>query len=199
VASEKQYLNISENNCTMNSVLYVHRTQGEGVEAVHILGIARSLETLGYFVDFLSPAGNTRPRTLSESNKKKKRKFLSLVSKNMPEIFFELGEIFYNVYVYMLSGKYTKNGAYSFVYERYAIFSIVGYLIASKKKCPLVLEINYTSRSPLVRKRSKILKPFARMVDKWLYERTDAFVAVSTQLKNELINEYGVKERIIEV
>lgn len=185
----------------MNKILYVHRTQGRAVESVHILGITHGFEKLGYTVDFLSPAGGERPGSDSSKSNKQPAKMnaLSWLSANIPEIVFELGELFYNIYAYVLGRKYLKRGGYSFIYERYAIFSIVGLLFSRKLKCPLVLEINYTSRSPLVRSRSRFFQPLATKVDNWLFNKADAFAVVSSELKLELINEFGVNENRISV
>ena len=53
-----------------NSVLYFHRTKGEGVEGVHIWSIIQSLRDMGYHVDVISPDGKQCQNNDNESNVK---------------------------------------------------------------------------------------------------------------------------------
>jgi len=184
----------------MKNVLYVHRTQGSAVEAVHINGIADNLETLGYKVNFLSPLGDKKPGQVE--NKKspvKKKSFLNWFSSQMPEFLFEIVEIFYNVIGIFKGSKRNKENKITFIYERYAIFSIVGVVLAKKYNCPILLEVNYTSLSPLVRKRTRLFKPLARLVDQWVFNNVTAIVAVSGRLKNQLIDDYNISPEKVEV
>ena len=117
----------------------------------------------------------------------------------MPEFLFEIVEIFYNVIGILKGSKLIKKNKISFIYERYAIFSIVGVILAKKYNCPILLEVNYTSLSPLVRKRTKLFKPFARFVDQWVFNNVTAIVAVSGRLKKQLIDDYNISPEKVEV
>ena len=120
------------------------------------------------------------------------------ISRHLPELVFELAEIAYNVVALVrMSGRF---GAVplDLVFERYAIFSVAGVLYARRRGCRWILEVNYTARSPLVRRRSALLKPLAVRIDRWLFRRADGLVAVSSPLRDELVEVYGVApERIV--
>jgi glycosyltransferase involved in cell wall biosynthesis len=55
-----------------------------------------------------------------------------------------------------------------------------------------VSEINFTSRTPLVRKRTRFIEPFDRLFEKILLRHADGMVAVSNYLKRQLM-EMGVE------
>ncbi len=187
-----------------NSVLYFHRTKGEGVEGVHIWSIIQSLRDMGYHVDVISPDGKQCQNNDNESNVKANvkgksfsKKLYSVISKYMPEIIFEVAEIMYNIRNYYIANKLLKEKKYKFIYERYAIFSFIPALLAKKYDIPLVMEINYTSQSPLYRKRSKIMKPLAVFTDKYVFRKTMVFSAVSSKLQEDLKLQYSVPDNKI--
>lgn len=181
-------------------VLYLHRTQGGGAEQVHILGIARAFENAGITVDILSPRGfecasANHPDTASASLTTRK-KLLTLVSKHAPELIFELFEIAYNT---LSLWRIAKRGVsdYGLIFERYAIFGVAGALLSKFARLPLIIEVNYTSKSPLVRQRSKLLKPLAHAIDRWIFKNAALLTPVSTALKRELMRDFGVPEEKI--
>lgn len=176
----------------MKNLLYIHRTQGNGVEAVHINGIADNCQELGYNVSFLSPAGKEKPGKAQASAKQtqeQKQSFAQWLSAHMPEFLFECVEIFYNIVAFFRGRQYES---IDIIYERYAIFSVVGILLGKHFNCPVALEVNYTSLSPLVRARTSFLKPLAKRFDQWIFKRATAIIAVSGTLKAQLINDFGI-------
>lgn len=183
---------------TDRQLLYIHRTQGGGVEGVHIWGIAEAFYRSGIGVDVLSPGTlEHAPRNKMEApSPKRTRASFSLISRYAPELIFELMEIAYNFVTWW---RINKSGIdrYQAVFERYAIFAVVGACLARTKKIPLILEINYTAMSPLVRQRSMLLKPLARIVDRWVFSTASLLTPVSSNLKTELMQFYGVPEHKI--
>ena len=83
------------------NILYHHRTQGSGVEGVHIRGMVEAFRRLRHKVIVVSPPGvepfanptaNYRPSKLVHAWK--------WFAKNAPEIVFELSELLYNFWAY---------------------------------------------------------------------------------------------------
>lgn len=166
------------------NILYHHRTQGRGVEGVHIEEIVKALECLGNNVDIVSPYGKNNSKNRNEVSPK----IYNFISKFSPEIFFELLEIFYNLNAYKNISGLLRKDKYGLIYERYAIFNWAGIKAARKFKIPIILEVNYTSFTPLYRKRSKMLKPLANWLEKKIFSEADGIVVVSTFLKSHLID-----------
>lgn len=182
-----------------NNVLYIHRTQGSGVEAVHINGIVDAFRLAGSKVDVFSPSGMREGNVESVSNRNKGARpgKFSYLSKYLPEFLFECIEIVYNLIALIKISRHDLS-KYDIIFERYAIFSVVGMVLSKWKKIPLVLEVNYTSKSPLVRQRSRFLKPFAFLVDKKIFEAATLLTPVSSTLVRQLVDDFGVKsEKII--
>ena len=77
----------------MKRILYHHRTQGQGVEGVHIRGMVDSFRKLGYEVDIVSPPGIDpyREKVSQVSNKKKKgiSRFWQLLAEKTPQAFLK--------------------------------------------------------------------------------------------------------------
>lgn len=179
-------------------IVYLYRTRATGVEAVHIMGIVDSLRERGHEVELVGPpmtsevGSGAKPSLLG--------RMASRVAGAMPELVFELLEFVYSFPTILKMLWLRRRLRYSAVYERYAIFGIAGAAIAALTRVPLVLEVNYTSLSPLVRKRSRLLRPFARLLDRWIFRRATAIAAVSSYLRDELVREFGVApERVLVV
>jgi len=181
-------------------VLYVHRTQGRGVEGVHIAGTVNSLRAFGYGVDVISPlADGTSAATSSERTRPSPRKAsrrMNWLSRVAPEILFELAEIAYNLVGRRRLGP-EPPAEIAFLYERYAIFAWYAQSWARRNRVLHVLEVNYTAMSPLLRKRSRLLRPLAIRCDRALLPRADVVVAVSSQLRDHLVRDYEVDARRI--
>lgn len=176
------------------NILYHHRTQCRGVEGVHIREIAKALNNLGHQVDIASPSGIelSQNNNLNQS-KNKARGLHTFISRFTPELCFEIIEIAYSFMAFKSLKAALRQKKYGLLYERYAIFNWAGVISAKKYNTPFILEINYTSHTPLYRKRSRLLKPLAHWMDKIIFAKADGFVAVSTYLKNHLID-LGVQE-----
>lgn len=178
-------------------VLYIHRTRGGGVEGVHINGIIDSFEQLGHSVTVLSPESEEEQEVVESAADKPvkpglKTKVFNWVSGNVPELVFEFAELAYNLIAHRGARDILSEKRIDFIYERYAIFAFIGALIAKRRGIPLILEINYTSMSPLVRSRSKILSPFARKMDAWMFKQASGLAVVSSYLKDHLVNDFCI-------
>jgi glycosyltransferase involved in cell wall biosynthesis len=169
------------------AVLLHHRTQGQGVEGVHLLGVASALRSLGCRVDIASPpwvsVGESPASTAAPRRRAPSWKRLSEV---LPEAVFEVMELLYNVYCFIRLRRRLRSASYGFIYERYALFNIAGVLAAGRSNTPLLLEVNYTADSPLYRKRIRLLAPLARATERFVFRRASGFLAISTPLQVEL-------------
>lgn len=173
---------------TNYNILYIHRTQGRGVERVHINGIVGALRDMGNNVDVICPMEENRDGVTTST--------VNVMSRLMPEIIFEIMEIVYNFAAYRKAKIHINTKKISFIYERFAFFSWTGMLLAKRLKAPLFLEVNYTTHTPLVRKRTNILMPLARYIENEVLNSADAIFVVSSFLKKQLI-ELGVSEKKI--
>lgn len=172
-------------------ILYHHRTRGKDVERVHILGVVNGLRRLGCKVDILSPPGVD----IDSSSINELQKFSwSRVVKKIPEIVFELMEVFYNITAYFKIKKIYKKSKIDGIYERYFLFSLATALFAKKAKIPLILEINDASFIERVRKLR--MKRLASLIEKYTFNEASAIVAVSSKLKEMLIAHGIAKEKI---
>ncbi|MBL8521421.1 MAG: glycosyltransferase family 4 protein [Betaproteobacteria bacterium] len=183
----------------MLNILYMHRTQAHGVEGVHIREIVKAWRRLGNAVVVVSPVKESPQDSSGDGGGAPRagmmRRLMSAMSRRLPEILFECLEVAYNVVAYRQAATVRDT---DFIFERYAIFAFAGSLLAARRRIPHIIEVNYTSRSELVRKRSALLAPLAFRIDKFIFSRATALAAVSSRLKEHLISEFGIPaERVI--
>jgi glycosyltransferase involved in cell wall biosynthesis len=177
---------------------YVHRTQGNGAEGVHIAEMCRAFERLGFAVTVSSPQEESRSsRPGSVGRATLRQRFFRLISRWAPALLFELLELAYNVPAGWRIERLLRGGAVV-LYERYAIFAFAAARTASRKGVPLILEVNYLSGSPLVRRKSKVLAPLARRIERYVVSKATVVAAISVPIGEQLQREHGVApDRIV--
>lgn len=167
-------------------LLYLHRTQGRGVERVHIDGICRGLAARGFEITEIAPS-HRPPATASPPGRPG---LGARISRHAPEWVFELIEMAYNLVAVYRALRH--GGRPTLVYERYAIFSLAGLLVSRLRRCPLVIECNYTALNPLFRQRTRLFLPIARWVDRRVLSRAEVIVCVSSTIKAQIAERYGI-------
>lgn len=180
------------------NVLYHHRTRGQDVEAVHIRGIVGGLRGLGHRVDVVSPPGVDVERAPSAvaaaaggapAAQPRRPSPWSFISRRAPESLFEGIEVAYNAYAWPALEARLVRGGYRLLYERYALFSLAGVLAASRHRLPCILEVN--DSAVVSRIRPLKLQAAARRVERFVWQRADAIVTITSYFR-DLILETGV-------
>lgn len=176
------------------NLLYLHRTQAQGVEGVHIGEIVKAMRRLGHTVRIVSPVGDRFGDEAAAGAAKPTgmRKLYGFVTRHLPEVAFELLELAYNLKAVRDIRRHARPDDVDAIFERYAIFGLAGAYVARRWGKPLYLEINYTSQSALVRRRSRLLQPLARALDRRLFRQAAGLFAVSSYLKDHLVRDFGV-------
>lgn len=176
-------------------ILYHHRTRGQKVEGVHIRSIAGALRDEGYRVDILSMPGvdpeapqvarSDRPEGLGRL-----ARWLSAFADRAPEILFELAEITYNLLVFLRVGRYIRRHSPCWIYERYSLFMFATVVLARHHGIPLVLEVSDSAVRPRVRRL--LLRGLATRIEKWVFNRCDGLVFVSSAFREQALQAHGV-------
>ncbi len=179
-------------------ILIHHRTQGQGVEGVHLLGMARGFERNGCAVAIASPPGVTVGVAGDRPAKGRGLRGLwYVVAERAPEFLFEIAEIAYNVPAFFRLRRALREHRAELLYERYAFFNVAGAWAARSLGIPLVLEVNYTSATPLYRERSRLLAPLARAAERRVFRAAARIAAVSGFLRDQVAS-FGIpSERIL--
>ena len=173
------------------AILYHHRTQGRGVERVHVMGMVDAWRKAGHQVDVVSPPGVDLEARDADARRDRRPSVLGALARHLPALLFESMEIAYNVRG--LAALRRRHGArrYDLVYERYAYLNLAGFRTARAAGVPFVLEVNFTSSTAMSRRRSRAARWLERRVERHLFPRADLCVAVSSRLK-DLLLEAGV-------
>jgi glycosyltransferase involved in cell wall biosynthesis len=185
-------------------ILYHHRTAGDRVEYVHIMGMVRAFRALGHTVEISSPPGcdpeRERPTPVKKDEVKPKegmlRGKLKRFARKAPNILFELAELLYNCYGFYdcIKGRF-KNGKPALIYERTTSNSIVPTFLARWWKIPIVQEVNVTTG--IGRLRPLVLRRITCGIERWMIKRTTAFLTVSEHFKQMMVDEGFPAERIL--
>jgi glycosyltransferase involved in cell wall biosynthesis len=177
-------------------VLYHHRTQGKGVEGIHIREIVKSLRDRSHEVEIISPPGcdpwikhetTVKPGVLA--------RLWSFISKHSPEILFEILELFYNFYSYKRIHSILTDKKIDFIYERYFLFTVASNVLATRKKIPIIYEVNDACILPRLRKLR--LSRLAHCIEKRVFCDAGLIITVSNSLKNKLVESGVSGDKII--
>jgi glycosyltransferase involved in cell wall biosynthesis len=165
-----------------------HRTQGKGVEAVHLLGIKEGLESLAHQVNIASPLGIEVSHRIQEAPSASSSRLMSTFSKHAPECIFELLEMFNNLSASKtLERLYNEHGC-DILYERFALLNWIGAFKAKSWGAKFIVEVNYTTNSPLgIRHRTKLFADLASRIERFTYDQADLLLPVSSTLADELL------------
>ncbi len=173
-------------------VLYHHRTRGRSVEGVHIRSVAAALRQLGFAVDILSLPGADPEAPQSPTSTKSPglvSRLLSALASRAPEWLFELFELLYNLAAWWRLRQRLKRDARVWIYERYSLFLFAGVLLARQRGVPIVLEVNDSAVMPRV--RPLLMRTLARRIERWVFNRCDGLVFVSSAFRDQVLAAHG--------
>jgi len=171
------------------TILYHHRTQGKGIEGVHIMGMVAGFRKLGHLVKIIGPPGTdpeSHPQFSSSYHQGSLRVLWKIICEHVPEIFFEFLEIVYNFYSFFRLLIFLKANKVDFIYERYALFQFGGVAAACLNKLPIVLEVN---DSALVdRSRPLKSKKMAVWFERRIFKNAHVLVTISNYFKKRILS-----------
>ena len=181
------------------NILYHHRTQGKGVEKVHILNVVLALRRLGHRVDILSPprVNIDYGKHIHDENKKNNDTKWKTLTIKLPELWFELLEILYNIWAFYKVYAKLFLRRYNLVFERYHFLGFGCIFAAKIRKVKYFVEVNFLSDTPLVRKRTRIIKPIESLIERFVLKNADGVIVVSSYLKDKAIERGVPSERLL--
>jgi len=172
-------------------ILYLHRTQGEEPESIHIREIIEALTALGHEVKVVGPAKLQNSGAISHASK------LARIKRAMPRFIFELMQIAYNAVAYREVALAIKQFRPAFVYERYALFGFSGVWAARRAGVPLVLEVNTPYAYAWARYYGLKLKSLARFIEQAVLRKADGIITVTEVQKRFLQETYVPGKRVV--
>lgn len=178
-------------------ILYHHRTQGQGVEGIHIRGMVDGFRRAGYEVDIIGPPGiDLYAQDIKKEKTKRPSRLYKLISNFAPEFVFEFFEIIYNVYAYLNLNKFLNNREYDFVYERYALNTFALSSLVYRHHLPYIIEVN--DATIIERSRPLFLQRIARMIERKVFDQADIIITITNYFKNLIIENYSIdREKIL--
>jgi glycosyltransferase involved in cell wall biosynthesis len=173
----------------IRKVLYHHRTQGRGVEAVHIRGVVDALRGCGIAVVLLS-LPNADPYQERSPAATKVAKPWKGLGNWLPEPAFEVLELAFNVMsVFRIARWIAHHRDASFIYERYSLFLFSTVWYARWRGIPIILEINDSATVPRV--RGLFFKRLALAIERWTFRTASGLIFVSTHFRDICLRTHG--------
>ncbi len=160
-------------------ILYHHRTLGNGAEGIHIREIIKAFRNMGHEVQVVGPVGEMQG---------KKPQTLEKIKSMIPRVVFELCEIGYNLYGFIMLHKAVRSFKPDFIYDRYITFNGAAVLVGKYFGIPVIEEVN----APLALERSSqpdeklYFKKIAYRIEKWVSGNATKTLVVSTPLAEYL-------------
>jgi glycosyltransferase involved in cell wall biosynthesis len=183
-------------------VLYHHRTAGDRVEAVHIMGIVRALREMGHTVEISGPPGCHPERKRRKGGPRKGPKpkegilrgKLKRLARTAPPLCFEVMETLYNVYALFDMVRRAWRRKPDMIYERTTSNSIAPTWLARRWNVPIVQEVNVTAE--IGHLRPLVMRRLTLAVEQWMTRRATLLVTVSDTFKRMLVGAGFPSEKI---
>ena len=185
-------------------ILYHHRTAGDRVEAVHILGIVRALRAMGHTVEISSPPGCDPERKAASPKRQEARapqegalrSRLKRFARKAPPSLFEAAELGYNAYSLgdMLRRRLSTRRP-EMIFERTTSNSFAPTWLARRWKIPIVQEVNVTAR--IGRLRPLVLRGATERIERWVARRATLIVTVSHAFERLLLDDGFPAEKML--
>jgi glycosyltransferase involved in cell wall biosynthesis len=174
---------------------------GRSSQAVHIRSVVEALEADGHEVTIVSPPGvdplksaGMMPFLRKEDRAHGLQRIWKYVSRECPQFGFELCELLYNLLIpFRLLPALWRNPD-AVLYERHAYFMFMGVLLGKWTGRPVVLEVN--ELAGFKRARGLIMERLARLIDSWVFSRSNHILCVSRVLAEEVQWRGAYKESV---
>jgi glycosyltransferase involved in cell wall biosynthesis len=177
-------------------VLYHHRTMADGAEGIHIREIISALRGLGHEVRVVALSGDpTAPAAAKQASK------VASLRRLIPGPAYELAELGYNLVGYRRIMAGIREFKPDVIYDRYNSYSTAATRAARRTGLPLILEVN----SPVAYERSVYenlqlkFHALAQRYERRIMAAADRIFAVSTPLKQHLVERVGVDDAKVRV
>lgn len=173
-------------------IVYHHRTRAADAQGIHIAEMIRAFESLGHTVAMAALVQGT-DATKSENTKTPRWK---QIAANLPGA-GELLQFGYNAVGLPLLLKTIKQRRPDFLYERYSLFNASGVLAAQAHNIPLVLEMNSPLADEMHAEGAIRFHGLARWTERTIANAAHTVIAVSTALKQILVQQGIDAHRIL--
>ncbi len=147
----------------------------------------------GYHVDILGPPGIDPYAKVPSQQKQQDRGLRAMWGKlaaTMPQIVFESMELGYNAFAYPAIRRKLIRHQYDFIYERYALNTFCGSLLAKRNNTPHIIEVN--DATVIERSRPLVLKCLAAKIEKKVLHQAGLVITISEVFKDLLVAKHKI-------
>lgn len=161
-------------------ILYHHRTRGEDAQGIHVRELCRAFRRQGHEVRMVALLER---RAKTDGAGGHDRGGNRLFNVTIPHWLYELVALLYNVPAFFVLAVHALRFRPDFLYERYSLFAVSGYLVARLFRIPFVLEVNAPLSLELKEHGDLAFEKLAQRMETWLCRRADRTIVVSGPMK----------------
>ncbi|MCK4298673.1 MAG: glycosyltransferase family 4 protein [Planctomycetes bacterium] len=186
-------------------ILYHHRTAGDRVERVHIMGMVNAWRRMGHSVHISSPPGCSpeegeravapEDSTGSGTPLGTLQSLLKRLARDAPPALFEAAELAYNAYSLADVLRLVAHRRPDVIYERFTANSAAPTLVARLLGIPIVQEVNLLVGAG--RFRPLVLEYLTRRIERWVLAHSALVVTVSSRFKDVLVEMGTPAEKVL--
>ena len=164
-------------------IAYHHRTRGLLAEGIHIRAIVEAFRKLGCHVDLLSLTAGAPGTTVLQPTTEASRAghFAHKVLEALLPIVYNVPGILYLTFRLV-------RGQYDFLYERYALYNVSGWVASRVAGIPLVLEVNSPYAHEVAEYATPLFPSLARWTERFVLRRAETVLTVSQVQRDYLVS-----------
>jgi glycosyltransferase involved in cell wall biosynthesis len=164
------------------NIVYSHRTRCSGADGTHIKGVIKGFENLNNKVFVIAPKVSIGTVNSAKKNNNKP------VLLRLPRVVFEMLELLYNIPAFYQLHRGYRQHKYDLIYERYSFLNVSGFLLSRVMNIPLLLEVNFTTKTQVYPERTGMFKSLTRQLERAIFKKASLIIVISEVLKTEIAN-----------
>lgn len=173
-------------------IIYHHRTQADDAQGIHIYEMVNAFKSLGHQVEMVALVHKD-----IENDKKLKGRRWEYVANAVPNWIYEILEMLYNIYGFLILFRAVRAGKPDFIYERYSLNTFCGIWISKLFNIPLFLEVNASLYLEQKNLGKLFFKRFAGFSEKWICSNATWTIVVTNVLEKMLIDQGVPPQKLV--
>ena len=177
-------------------ILYHHRTRGEDAQGIHIRELIYAFKQHGHEVTLVALlARNTATEKPAATTAQKAAN--SAFNLSLPHWLYELIVLAYNIPAFFVILWQVLRHKHDFIYERYSLFSLSGYLVARLMRLPFMLEVNAPLSLEMKQHESLTFERLAYWLEDWLIQRSTHTIVVTAAMRDIFVQRGIAKDKFL--
>lgn len=165
-------------------LIYHHRTRAEDAQGIHIKALCEAFETLGHQVEMVALVREAKRHDQRSGASHGAHRMFGIA---IPAWVYELMALAYNVPAFFALAWNVLRFKPDFIYERYALSTFAGLLVARLFHKPFILEVNAPLSLEMKQHGQLVFERLAQRIEDWLCRNATKTIVVSTPMRETFV------------